>query len=216
MLPYIFGNKAQEYRKKKHEKSRAVKFAKNLLSDLKKDTTEFSVAIIQQQTNSKGIDTLIHILRKPDYQSHLKDFLSKFHYIYNNYIITRYDATSQQLTFTGNLRLFENINLYNSLTSYYSQVKKYNETMNSLSSFRLPIIDNLAAMLDYRNEIDSSIHLHGVTDATTWLPGNEQALNKLILNISALQAIYSVQVMQINKLKQQAIQLVNQISQEYK
>ena len=71
-------------------------------------------------------------------------------------------------------------------------------------------------MLDYRNAIDSSIHLHGVTDATTWLPGNEQALNKLILDISALQAIYSVQVMQINKLKQQAIQLVNQISQEYK
>ena len=93
---------------------------------------------------------------------------------------------------------------------------KYNETMNSLSSFRLPIIDNLAAILDYRNEIDSSIHLHSVTDARRWLPGNEQALNKIILNISVLQTIYSSQVMQINNLKQKAIQLVNQISQEYK
>ena len=215
-LAVFLGFVAENIREDKVEKSRAVKFAKNLLSDLKKDTTEFSVAIIQQQKNSKGIDTLIHILRKPDYQSHLKDFLSKFHYIYNNYIITRYDATSQQLTYTGSLRLFENINLYNSLTSYYSQVRKYNETMNSLSSFRLPIIDNLATILDYRNEIDSSIHLHNVTDATRWLPRNEQGLNKIILNISVLQTLYSSQVMQINNLKQKAIQLVNQISQEYK
>ena len=100
-LAVFLGFVAENIREDKVEKSRAVKFAKNLLSDLKKDTAEFSVAIVQQQTNSKGIDTLIHLLRNPDYQSHLKDFLSKFHYIYNNYIITRYDATSQQLIHSG-------------------------------------------------------------------------------------------------------------------
>src|SRR2546423_13295076 len=62
-LAVFLGFVAENIREDNVEKSRAVKFAKNLLSDLKKDTTEFSVAIKQQQTNSKGIDTLIHILR---------------------------------------------------------------------------------------------------------------------------------------------------------
>ena len=215
-LAVFLGFVAENIREDKVEKSRAVKFAKNLLSDLKKDTAEFTVAIAKQQINSKGIDTLIQILRRPDYQSHLKDFLNKFPYIYNNYIITRYDATSQQLTYSGNLRLFENIDLYNNLTSYYSQIRKYNETMNSLSAFRQPIIDNMAGILDYRNNIDSTIHMHSIKDASGWLAGNEQALNKFILNISVLQTIFSGQVIQINILKQKATLLVDQISQEYK
>ena len=215
-LAVFLGFIAENIREEKVEKNRAVKFAKNLLNDLKKDTAEFSVAIIQQKLNSQGIDTMIHILRQPDCQSNLHEVLSRFHYVTNNYIITRYDATSQQLTFSGSLRLFENINLYNSLTSYYSQIRKFNETMNSLSSFRLPIIDVMGTMLDYRNGIDTSIHLFTITAATKLMPGYELALNKFILNISVLQSLYMAQVMQIYKLKQQAIDLINQIKEEYR
>ena len=215
-LAVFLGFVAENIREDKVEKNRAIKFAKNLLNDLKKDTAEFSVAIIQQQTNSKGIDSIIHIIREPDYQLHVKDILKRLPYIYNNYILTRYDATSQQLTYSGSLRLFENINLYNTLTSYYSQVRKYNETMNSLSTFRLPILDAMATIFDYRNGIDSSVHLNTSISATRWLAGSAPTLNKFILIISVVQNIYMMQVIQISKLKQQAIQLIKQIEVEYR
>ena len=213
-LAVFLGFVAENVREHYAEKNKAKEFAKTLVNDIRKDTAEFSAAIARKQICVYGIDTLIHLLRRKDYQSRLKEITKLFPYIRNNYYVTRHDATEQQMISSGSLRYFNNSELYNSITGYYSDVRTYNEN-NNLYYLRVPVIDQLAGIFDFKNSTDTTIHFHDVTDANIWLPDNSLALNRFIIYSILIQTIYGGQVRTLMGMKQQAITLISLINKEY-
>jgi hypothetical protein len=210
----FLGFVAENVREHYAEKNKAKEFAKTLVNDLKKDTTEFSAAIVRKEVCVYGIDTLVRLLRREDYQSRLKEITKLFPYIRNNYYVTRHDATEQQMISSGSLRYFNNAELYNGITGYYADVKTYNEN-NNLYYLSVHIIDQLAEIFDFKNSADTTVHLHDVTDANKWLPNNFPALNRFIIYSSLVQTIYGGQVKTLSGMKQHSIALIDLINKEY-
>jgi hypothetical protein len=196
-------------------KEKARSDAHSLVSDLKKDTTEYAEAIFNKQKNVAGIDTLIHLLRMADYQNHVSEITSRFVYIRNNYYITRNDATSQQMTSSGSLRNFGDAALYNKVTSYYAQIKRYNE-LNNLQYFRIPVLDEAAGMFDMSREADPAPGMHDITDAKYFVPDHKAAMNRFILYGAMIQLIYHSQAVEIDRLKKQATDLIAAVNARYK
>lgn len=196
------------------EKEHAEEFAKNLIGDLMKDTADFNEAIASKQRNVHGIDTLIHVMNQPHYKGQVKDFMRLFGYVKNNYYITRYDATSQQLTFSGSLRYFGDMKLYSRLTSYYAQIRKYND-LNNLIYLRIPFIDGLSGIFDFRDPGDNYHHDRLATDKTEWLSDHSASLNRMITYSWMVQHMYAGQSNDIVKLRHQAIELILEIKKEY-
>jgi hypothetical protein len=205
---------AENIREHYAEKNKAKEFAKTLVNDLKKDTAEFSAAIARKDVCVYGIDTLVRLLRRDDYQSRLKEITQLFQYIRNNYYVTRHDATEQQMISSGSLRYFNNPVLYNGITGYYGEVRTYNEN-NNLYYLRVPIIDQLAGIFDFKNSADTTVHFHDVTDATKWLPNNSLPLNRFIIYSSLVQTIYGGQVKTLSGMKTHSIALIDLINKEY-
>ena len=205
---------AENVREHYAEKNKAKEFAKTLVNDLKKDTAEFSAAIARKEVCVNGIDTLVRLLRREDYQSRLKEITKLFQYIRNNYYVTRHDATEQQMISSGSLRYFNNPELYNGITGYYGEERTYNEN-NNLYYLRVPIIDQLAGIFDFKNSADTTVHFHDVTDANKWLPNNSLALNRFIIYSSLVQSIYGGQVKTLSGMKNHSIALIDLINKEY-
>jgi hypothetical protein len=189
--------------------------AHTLISDLKKDTTEYGEAIFNKEKNVAGIDTLIHLLRRTDYQNLVSEITSRFVYIRNNYYITRNDATSQQMTSSGSLRNFGDQALYNGVTSYYAQIRRYNE-LNNLQYFRIPVLDEAAGMFDMSLATDVGVHMHDITDARHFVQDHKVAMNRFILYASMIQLIYFNQAKEIEHLKKQAADLIAAINSRYR
>jgi hypothetical protein len=196
-------------------KEKAKTDAHTLVSDLKKDTTEYAEAVFIKNKNVAGIDTLIHLLRRPDYQNLVREITSRFVYIRNNYYITRNDATSQQMTSSGSLRNFGDPALYNEVTSYYAQIRKYNE-LNNLQYFRVPVLDEAAGMFDMSLNVDTSMHMHDITDSKYFLQTHKEAMNRFILYASMIQFIYFQQAKEIERLKKQAASLIEAVNKQYR
>jgi hypothetical protein len=156
----------------------------------------------------------VRTLRSPDYQDNIKKVTLLFTYIRNNYYVTRHDATEQQMISSGNLRNFSNAELYNRLTNYYSNVRTYNET-NNLYYFRVPIIDQLAGIFDFRVGADSTTYLHDITDAGKWLPDHSLALNRFIIYSGLVQIIYAGQIKTLSGMREEAKDLIDVLKKEY-
>jgi hypothetical protein len=109
-----------------------------------------------------------------------------------------------------------NISLINHITAYYSDVSSYNDN-NNLYYLRVPIIDQLAGIFDFKNSTDTTVHQHDVTDANHWLAGNTLALNRFIIYSSLIQGIYEDggQVKTLTDMKQKAIALIGKVQKEY-
>ena len=107
-----------------------------------------------------------------------------------------------------------NISLINHITAYYTDVRSYNDN-NNLYYLRVPIIDQLAGIFDFKNSTDTTVHQHDVTDANHWLPGNTLALNRFIIYSSLIQGIYGGQVKTLTDMKQKAIALIGKVQKEY-
>jgi len=107
-----------------------------------------------------------------------------------------------------------NISLINHITAYYTDVRSYNDN-NNLYYLRVPIIDQLAGIFDFKNSTDTTVHQHDVKDANHWLPGNTLALNRFIIYSSLIQGIYGGQVKTLTDMKQKAIALIVKVQKEY-
>lgn len=213
-LAVFLGFIAENIREHIVEKNRAREFAHTLVNDLKRDTAEFSAAISRKEICVRGIDSLIRILRRPGYESEIKNVTRMFSYIRNNYYVSRHDATEQQLISSGSLRYFNNATLYNNMTTYYTDVRTYNET-NNLYYFRIPIIDQLAGIFDFQHTSDSTAFLHDVGEATSWLPSRFAELNRFIIYSSLIQNLYAGQTRTLTGMKQQATALIDLFNKDF-
>jgi hypothetical protein len=114
---------AENIRENIGEHKRAKQYIRSLLKDLETDTTALNGSIKRNIFNKNNYDSLLALLKDPS--SLKKPDLLYYYFIpttyYNPFAPT--ERTIQQLESSGQMRLLENMDVSDSITSYYEMVK---------------------------------------------------------------------------------------------
>ena len=136
-LGFLVENQREHYIEHQREK----KYAQLLYEDLKKDSASLNAIIGIKEWRGVKLDSLFYTLSQPDLQKN-----STAVYYYSSFLALNLpfkpnDATIQQLRSSGSLRYFSNPQLYNAISSYYSDCVFYldreNEGNNGESLLRV-------------------------------------------------------------------------------
>jgi len=105
------------------EKKRAKEFVRSMIEDLKKDTANFQMTYFVNDTTIQMMDSLIFLLKSTERDkrtSQLYYLARAIAGINQSYLST--DRTFSQMKSSGNLRLIENHEIADSITSYYYKI----------------------------------------------------------------------------------------------
>jgi hypothetical protein len=104
----------------KIERDREVVYMKNMLEDLKKDTSNINIAVTGNRMLVSGIDTLLDLLSTPqnDTTYQRKLFISSLVSTYYYLPIQFSELTISQLKYSGNFRLIRNHKVANAILQY--------------------------------------------------------------------------------------------------
>jgi hypothetical protein len=111
---------AENIREDITDNAKTKEYAKSLYADLRKDSADLNNFLSYKLWKVPKFDSLILLLQSSDIQKNAK-LIYYYHGIcWINYNVRTNDATIQQLRSSGNLRYFTDIQLYNSITRYYT------------------------------------------------------------------------------------------------
>src|SRR6186713_829398 len=118
-LAVFCGFLAENTREQIVEKKRAKEFVRSMIEDLKKDTANFQMTYFVNDTTIQMMDSLIFLLKSTERDkrtSQLYYLARAIAGINQSYLST--DRTFSQMKSSGNLRLIENHEIADSITSY--------------------------------------------------------------------------------------------------
>jgi hypothetical protein len=119
-LGFFVENKREHYIEHKREKE----YVKQLVQDLKTDTTFFLVSISANTSNQVRMDSLILLLQQHVQGQRTEDMYYLARNITSRGISTQYsNRTFEQLKNSGSLRLIRNTIVLDSVTLYYESLK---------------------------------------------------------------------------------------------
>jgi len=122
-LAVFCGFLAENTREQIVEKKRAKEFVRSMIEDLKKDTANFQMTYFVNDTTIQMMDSLIFLLKSTERDkrtSQLYYLARAIAGINQSYLST--DRTFSQMKSSGNLRLIENHEIADSITSYYYKI----------------------------------------------------------------------------------------------
>jgi hypothetical protein len=118
---------AENMREKIADNAKTREYAKSLYEDLKQDSITLHNFVTYHLWKQPKFDSLILLLGARDIQKNAR-LLYYYHLIsWIAYSIKGSDATIQQLRSSGNLRYFNDIQLYNTITRYYTTFNSTND-----------------------------------------------------------------------------------------
>ena len=119
-LGFFVENKREHYIEHKREKE----YVKQLVQDLKTDTTSFLVSVSANTSNQNRMDSLILLLQQFRQDQPTEDMYYLARNITSRGISTQYsNRTFEQLKNSGSLRLIRNALVLDSVTLYYESLK---------------------------------------------------------------------------------------------
>jgi hypothetical protein len=146
-LAVFSGFLAENQREHYVEQKRAREYAKSLLNDLRRDTSEIRLGIHWAEFTMSSIDSLVSIAAKDRVT---KDAPGNFYYhsafLCRSFIIDWSRSTLDQLIQSGSLRYFRNKKLVDMINQYYLSQNYINET-NHLD------LDKRDKVIEVRNHI---------------------------------------------------------------
>lgn len=121
-LAVFCGFLAENFREHQVEKEREVKYIKNLVEDLKQDTSAFTKNINHFSVVLEKDDSLINLLNSPN----VKNFGATLYYAARlssrSTPLAINDATIQQLKNSGGFRLIQNEEVAKKIMEYYNRI----------------------------------------------------------------------------------------------
>jgi len=148
-LAVFLGFIAENIRESSGEHNREKEFMKSMVEDLKADTANINSYYLHSDTVISEIDSLIHLIRKPD-----RDKYGQTMYYFARVITTGggrivlSDRTYEEMKSSGSLRLINDNALSDSISKYYALQTNFKEQeqlqlqkMNAYSDFVVKIFD---------------------------------------------------------------------------
>ena len=124
-LAVFCGFLAENFREHQVEHQREKKFATLLYEDLKKDIGFLETTLIVKERRFRKLDSLFYFLDSTNLQQHAGEIYYYTTMIDIDLVFKPNDATFQQLKSSGSLRYFNNYELYNKISDYYSHCSFY-------------------------------------------------------------------------------------------
>ncbi len=207
------------------EVRREVRYMRNLLQDLSRDTAAMQVHALFQQRAIKYADSLVDILNGPDRNIRSGDvyYYARTLSILNPFLYS--NATVSQLKNSGSLRLIKNEYVADSIIAYDIWAQRLLAVEGNIETviggFRESMGNVLSAAV-IKNMIDTSL-LGGTTSSFITRPASPQqyitddnkSINQLCTYTNFLLSLYQYQFKTMNVQNQRAIRLIQLLKKEY-
>jgi hypothetical protein len=108
----------------KIEKDREIKYMQSMVEDLKSDTTELTLHILQRKERDEMIDSLVYLLTQTDIRENGNSIYYLGRIISPPISFFPNDRTIQQLKSAGGLRLIRNMDISNSIMAYDRKMRQ--------------------------------------------------------------------------------------------
>ena len=154
------------------ERLRAKQFAKSLIDDLSRDSTELHNCRLHSNIIADAIDSLRELLRGKNFKNIKGNHLYYYgRQLINNHPFIPYDATMEQLKNSGSLRYFKNPSLLDKITEYDRTTRRL--VFDQGNDVRTQYVQELQARFFDINQIE----LIKIKNGTDWSFENDSALH---------------------------------------
>ena len=143
-LAVFSGFLAENYREHIVENRREKQYMESMIEDLKMDTTRISKMIFDNDKNFTRIDSLIHSLRRKDYNQYgqtMYYFARAITATASRFELN--DRTYEQMKSSGSLRLISNAIVSDSVSKYYSEQANFKQ-QEEIQLYRMNLYSDFA------------------------------------------------------------------------
>jgi len=129
-LAVFCGFLAENWREQLQEHKRENEFIRSIVEDLKSDTLQSDMILVQLKRTSEGIDSVLHALLSPEVLENSNNVYSLWTKNLGIKAFVSNDRTIQQLKNSGELRLIRNNAVSDGIMKYDQTVKNYYQQSN--------------------------------------------------------------------------------------
>lgn len=225
-LAVFLGFIAENIREHYVEHQRAKEYAQSLYNDLKKDSLILKRTISLKQWRSEKLDSLIILMKQTDLQKYARELYYFSGFLGINLPFRPSDISIQQLSGSGTLRYFTNIQLYNIITEYYNNCNFYIERENESNQMLPPITltskifsaDPLTSMLEDPPPFDikEAVHWPDKNQEFKLLTVDRQTWNEYSLYVQMQKRRNGLSLLLLHQLVEKPqIELMTTLKKEY-
>lgn len=200
------------------EDQREVKNIRSLIQDLKSDTSDLQSYVDLRMEKRVMLDSLVTLLSSNSYRQAGSQTYFFARHIFNGHSFQSTDGSIQQLKNGGNLRLIKKENIVNSILAYDTEVKSLREwdeaDLSIRNSFR-EIGGTIFKADVFYHTMDTKMHFIRPVGNPQLITHDPSTINKITFQVQYLTLMTQGNMYRGDKLKAQAVNLINLLKKEY-
>lgn len=200
------------------EDQREVKNISSLIQDLESDTSNLQAYVDLRKEKKVMMDSLVTLLSNNSYKQAGSQTYFLARHIFNGQAFQSTDGSIQQLKNGGNLRLIKKENIVNSILAYDTEVKSLHEwdeaDLSIRNSFRETGGSIFKADIFYHT-MDSKMQFIRPVGNPQLITDDPSTINKVTFQVQYLTLMTQGNMLRGEKLKKQAVNLINLLKNEY-
>ena len=200
------------------EDQREVKNIRSLIQDLKSDTSNLQSYVTLRMEKRVMLDSLVTLLSNNSFKQAGSQTYFFARHIFNGAAFQSTDGSIQQLKNGGNLRLIKKENIINSILAYDTEVKSLHEwdeaDLSIRNSFR-EIGGSIFKADIFYHTMDAKMQFIRPVGNPQLTTDDPSAINKVTFQIQYLTLMTLGNINRGNKLKTQAVNLIDLLKKEY-
>lgn len=200
------------------EDQREVKNIRSLVQDLESDTSNLQSYVYLRMEKKVMLDSLVTLLSSNSYKQSGSQTYFFARHIFNGHSFQSTDGSIQQLKNGGNLRLIKKENIVNSILAYDTEVKSLHEwdeaDLSIRNSFR-EIGGSIFKADVFYHTMDTKMHFIRPVGNPQLITDDPTTINKITFQVQYLTLMTQGNMYRGDKLKAQAVNLINLLKKEY-
>lgn len=200
------------------EDQREVKNIRSLIQDLESDTSNLQSYIDLRMEKRVMLDSLVTLLSGNLYKQAGSQTYFFARHIFNGNSFQSTDGSIQQLKNGGNLRLIKKENIVNSILAYDTEVKSLHEWDVADHSIRNSFRESGGSIFKadiFYHTMDTKMQFIRPEGNPQLITDDPSGINKVTFQVQYLTLMTLGNIYRADKLKLQAVKLINLLKKEY-
>jgi hypothetical protein len=200
------------------EDQREVKNIRSLIQDLESDSTNLQSYVNLRKEKKGMLDSLVTVLSDHSYKQAGSQTYFFARHIFDGNSFQSTDGSIQQLKNGGNLRLIKKEKIVNSILAYDTEVKsmhEWDEADHSIRNSFREIGGSIFKADIFYHTMDSKMHFIRPVGNPQLITDDPGSINKVTFQVQYLTLMTQGNIYRAEKLKSQAVNLINLLKKEY-
>jgi hypothetical protein len=200
------------------EDQREVKNIRSLIQDLETDNTNLQSYVKLRREKKVMLDSLVTLLSDNSYKQAGSQTYFFARHIFDGNSFQSTDGSIQQLKNGGNLRLIKKEKIVNSILAYDTEVKslhEWDEADHSIRNSFREIGGNVFKADIFYHTMDTKMHFIRPVGNPQLITDDPGSINKVTFQVQYLTLMTQGNIYRAEKLKSQAVNLINLLKKEY-